>query len=427
MPFPSSPYSPVKIDPTNDGMGAAGFQIFHSTPFQNGSNWFFVLYDDSNQLFEVLKSTDDQLTWTVDKTITSVVTLAFRTFSNGTKIFVCYADSGNGGVITFFDYNMTNGTLTGPYGATGSPAITPLGFVVRPSDGKYLVLTTNLPSAVIQPSWYTYNPTGAAWAGPNNLGANATNVSTFTTSKLFGVIDPSASVTHCFYEYDNSLDATRHLCYQQIAANDTLGTFHDFGTGTISGNAVSGNAISGVTDPILDTTNGNILLPIYDATNLGTGKWVLIIGGGFTTPSWAASLIDTFHTLETAPLLQLLGSMFTAVALDGATFSNDRIYYWSAPQSASPGTGWSARSTIFRGDQVSGPWSPGNIKHAVIGMQAAGLFLYFGSLDPTSSFDLEYALGASTAAAIHFRVLTSTNLSPASNNDLDWTLGGVQL
>lgn len=422
MPFPSQPYSPAKVDPTNDGMGAAGFDQFRSTPFQNGANWFFVLYDDSNQILEVLKSTDDQLTWTVAKTITSVNTNRFRTFSNGTKIFAAYVDNGNGAKVTFFDYDMSSNTLTGPYGATGAPAVTVLGFVVRPSDGKYVMLTSSgIPT---HQNWYVYNPTGATWSGPNNLGANATNVSSFQSNKVWAVLDPALSVTHCFYEYNNT-DTHRHLCYQQISSSDTLGTFHDFGTGTLSGNPVSDNAISSVTDPILDSTNSNILLSIYDVVT--TGQWILIIGGGFGTPTWGASLIDTFQWLDVAPQLQLLGTSFTAVAIDNGSFSFDRIYYWTAAQSASPGTGWGAKTTLFRGDQVSGLWTTGGLRHAIIGTQAAGLFLYFGSTDPTGSFHVEYALGSSASTVYHYRVLTSASLSPSNDNVLDWTLGGVQL
>lgn len=422
MPFPSQPYTPVKVDPMHDGSAAAGFNQFRSTPFKNGANWFFVLYDDSNSLFEVLKSTDDQLTWAVVATITSVTTTVFRTFSDGTKLYTAYVDTGGTGHVTFFDYNMSTATLTGPYGATGGPGVSPLVFYVRPSDGKYVVITSS--GSPVHHNWYVFNPTGATWAGPNNLGANATNVVSFQSNDVWGVEDPNLSVGHCFFEYNNT-DGHRHLCYQQIASNDTLGTFHDFGTGTLNGNPVSGNAISAVTDPLLDTTNNNIILPIYDTVS--TGQFILILGAGFGTPTWSASLIDTFQWFLDCPQLQLIASTFTAVAIDGGSFNQDRVYYYSAAQSSSPGTGWSAKTTLFRGDQVSISWTTGGLRHVTIGTQAAGLFLYFGSTDPTGAFHVEYALGSSASTVYHYRVLTSASLSPSNNNALDWTFGGVQL
>ena len=421
MPFPSAPYSPAKVDPTNHGSATNGIDVFPCTPFQHGSNWYFALYDANAGKIEVLKAGDDQITWTIKATLTVTVG-SFRTFSDGTKLYIAYTDSGNGAKVTFVDFDMTSDTLGSPYGATGAPAISILGFFVRPQDTKRIVLTTNLPSSAIVPSWYDLDPGGLTWTGPHTLGTNVTNLTVYVSGSLVGVIDPVASVIHCFFEYTNSADSNKlHLFYQQIAANNTLGNFHEFGTG-----ANAGNNISQLTPPILDPTNNNIIIATYDTVS--TGNWFIFWGNGFVTPTWTgATLIDQFQFLNDAPLLQIIGGKITAVQLDGINLNT--IHYWSATLSSVPTSGWSARSKIFDGSTVSGPWTQNGLTNAVIGNQAAGLFLYFGSVDPTNSFVQEYSLGAAaTAAAVyHYRVLYSASLSPASANDLDWFIGGAQL
>jgi hypothetical protein len=107
-------------------------------------------------------------------------------------------------------------------------------------------------------------------------------------------------------------------------------------------------------------------------------------------------------------------------------------YYLYQYVSSGPGT-WSARTQTYdsgtaSGDGIEGfspiPAVDGNGKIAVLFTQVdiAG---WFGATPETSITHVYLTQGA--PPNYHFRVLTSANLAPASSNDLDWTVGGVQL
>jgi hypothetical protein len=388
MAFTPPPYTPLRVDNTNNGAAAPPFfsrGVANHPPIKFGSNFYYFLYDDFTGFFEVMKSVDDLTTWTVVTTSGGVVSNGWNFFANATKMYVAYINNSAGAKITFLSFDFATETLSAPYGAVaGQPGITPEGFFVRSSDGVHIVINTNQPAALISPGMWLYDPGSNTWNGANPflLGGNAPGGANFVSAGIRGVIE-STGALHILYQYAIGA-GPQHLVWQRVETDNTLTAFHDFGADPPGGHHDDFMLI--LWEPLQ-----KIIISYVD--NI-TGNWWIIYGTDLAVPVWTGLTAEDSQHFFGVPVLNIINGTLNAVAFD---VTQNLIWIYQTTNLNQPNTGWSPLAVLFDGSQTTvvgwsqfGLWSPTIVA-------GSPLFLFFGNPDPTNTFNLEWHFVAGNA------------------------------
>ena len=207
------------------------------------------------------------------------------------------------------------------------------------------------------------------------------------------------------------------------------------------------------TSPLPGAGNTTGFFPGYNVASFstpGSSLKLTSLALVLSRPAGAGTIkvtIDLYASTGVSPNVAM-GALIANLATDASFSANATPALYTIPLAANPVLTASTRYWIAGSDphntgaswRYTSPWSSAgtgvinefNSGSGLISVPDSNVADFFSnnqlSSDPNGTSPPFYWLAAGDPAGnYHFRVLTSASLSPASNNDPDWTLGGVQL
>jgi hypothetical protein len=280
-------------------------------PFENGSNLYVVLLDNTAVQVEVWKSTDGGNTWAEQDSANKPTVVSDANHKNlyaikeGTNLYICRRNSTGSGFSVFVTpFSLSTDTwqsgtgigslFIGSHVATASPT-----FLARRSDGDYVVLYNGATEGIMGTQYRRVNYArheGSTWTTQVSVAGTGAQIHYDARGILLG----SSDRTHLFWTDANNAD----LKHRTLTSANALQTIQDIDTAMLSQAAYS------VGLPVLNGTE--IILPfLNELTNT-----VLAVARGTSadTPTWSVQNVSTIANVP-----EQLNANPGAVAVDGST------------------------------------------------------------------------------------------------------------
>jgi hypothetical protein len=373
-----APFSPpVLIDALTDGQQASMLSSATFGAFTYSGNLYKVVAGQQTSITLVCKSVNVGATWTRLDAASAPAFQRSAAYFDGVQTVIVAFQTGNSGAvanpINFQDFDLATETWGVVYGAAGAPSTFNPRTIWKRPDGTYVLLYSNrntfnpgdpsgLAFAIYDPGTSTWTTTDsdaganiillAGWDPTQTIVQTAFIRSYMDAAGNVGVFFRTSSVQIVPVIWGN------RCFYQQILANDTLGSFFDFPgqVAPLTGGQQDLQAFSGspLGQPVI--VGDIIVLPTLQRNRnqaFPAQIAVAYLGTPVATPVWSTdntklmdpdSLIDTLITPQESPSASSDGTTifaaFPAQAADGTNFA--RIRLCQTVNLASPADGWSA-------------------------------------------------------------------------------------